>query len=158
MSQERPWRTRSIHFPGTSIKDFRFFRVVRISVSNRPPAGRQVSLVDAACLSFAEPDGTSSSPPMSGRARPTPLRRLLDGADFLLGQRQLVDQRVDPPICCSGNYSMLCSWVAKGGRMIFDQTLRARSCCQTIHPDAFSGWIFLDPMLLPFMTDSYTPE
>ncbi len=41
---------RSIHFPGRSIKDFRFFRVVRISVSNR-----FISLVDAPFLSYVLP-------------------------------------------------------------------------------------------------------
>lgn len=41
-------RTRFIHFSGTSIKDFRFFRVVSMFVSNR-----LIPLVDAACLCLA---------------------------------------------------------------------------------------------------------
>ncbi len=45
LSRERRRPTRSIHFPGTSIQDFTFFGLVRISISNR-----LISLVDAAVV------------------------------------------------------------------------------------------------------------
>ena len=53
------------------------------------------------------------------------------------------------PICCSGNYSMLCSWVAKGGRMIFDQTLRAHLCWQKIRKE-----FILTRMALPLWVNA----